>query len=236
MPAEGTWEWDAKKTHAIAVEGSKESALLHALQTLGVDGVGPGLVSKMIEGGIKDMKALWQASEKTLAIIGPGRAATVRSSLRSCRERASMSVLLVASNLLPRGVGAKKLQALFAIENDPAKWRMTSAPGWTPATLAELLTALPAALDWIERSFPGSAVEEKPMPTAQASKFVVFTGVRDKELEAKILQNGWAIQDSVNSKTTVVVTDENPKESAKVKKARELGKEILRLSDFRKRC
>ena len=69
------------------------------------------------------------------------------------------------------------------------------------------------------------------------SKFVVFTGVRDKVLEENIRPHGWAVEPAVTKKTTVLVVadsaHEDAAESGKVKKARAAGIRIMRISDFR---
>jgi NAD-dependent DNA ligase len=66
------------------------------------------------------------------------------------------------------------------------------------------------------------------------SKYVVFTGVRDKELEGVLGQMGWGLQDAVTSKTTVlVVADGEFKESGKTKKAAAAGVKIMKLSEFK---
>jgi NAD-dependent DNA ligase len=61
--------------------------------------------------------------------------------------------------------------------------------------------------------------------------YVVFSGVRDKEFEARLIAAGWAVEDSVTKKTTaLVVSDEPAPETGKVKKARAAGVQILGLT------
>jgi NAD-dependent DNA ligase len=71
------------------------------------------------------------------------------------------------------------------------------------------------------------------------TKFVVFTNVRDKELEKKLESSGWQIEDSITKKTQVLVVPDGPlKESTKVKKAKDSGGriKILPISEFRASC
>jgi len=250
MPAEGLWAWDERQVQALATDAVfPEKVVLHALQMLEVDGVGPGLVKKMVDAGYDTVLKVWKAEETGLAkAIGPGRAGTLLKSLKEGRARASYSTLLVASNLLPRGVGERKLRALFEKEADPRKWTgatMEVPDGWSDESLKGLWRVLPKALSWIEESFPGCSVSTASAPapapeslTAPASapptKYVVFTGVRDKNLEKKLLESGWDIQSAVTSKTNVlVVADGDLKESGKTKKATDLGVPIQKISEFR---
>ena len=53
-------------------------------------------------------------------------------------------------------------------------------------------------------------------------------------LEGKLAAAGWAMEDSVTKKTTVLVVPEEAKESGKLKKARDLGIQILTLAAFQK--
>jgi len=246
MPTEGTWVWDERHVHAKATQvqegGSPAQRLLHAFQVLGVDGIGPGLVQKMVDAGFTTMRAIWDAKEAQLAeCIGAGRAPMFMKSLRETRQAASMSTLLVASNLLPRGMAEKKLRAVFDKESDPRRWSMGLYPveGWSEETFRELIGALPRILDWVDKSFGSLALPSLPLPlpsaASSASNFVVFTGVRDKVLEGKLASLGWAMEDSVTKKTTaLVIADEGAKETGKMKKAREQGIKILTLSEFRK--
>lgn len=241
MPAEGTWEWDEGRVHARSREGggSPVQGLLHAFQTLGVEGIGPGLVQKMVDGGFGTMRAVWDAKESGLAVcIGAGRAPTFMKSLRERRAAVGASTLLVASNLLPRGIAEKKLRAVFDKESDPRKWTMGLYPleGWSEESFRELLAALPRILEWVDKSFGVVEVAKSEASVAKApTKFVVFTGVRDKVLEGMLAPLGWGIEDSVTKKTTaLVIADEGAKESGKMKKARDQGIQILTLSEFRK--
>ena len=193
------WEWDSTKVQAVTNTTTGSKALLHALQTLEVEGIGPGLVAKLVEGGIDTMRKLWNA--KTLN-IGAGRGPALMTSLRKKREEASLVTLLIASNLLPRGVGERKMRVLFDKEADPRKWTSSmKVAGWSTETLEELVSALPAALEWTVSSFPGfahahahaSAPAPAPAPAPVAlAGHVVFTGVRDKMLEEAI-KGKWSI-------------------------------------------
>lgn len=249
-PTPGTWEWDERRVHAVSLGAANaEKALLHALQTLEVEGIGPGLVKKMVEAGIVTMKDLWQVSEETLAAaIGAGRAPSLKKSLQESRALASDVVLLVASNKLPRGVGERKLRPLFDKEMNSRKWSPIMfgcdiPAGWTASSLSGLWEPLKEALNWIDTSFPG-ATNTTPahMPTAAPaivpSKFVVFTNVRDHQLEKDLPSKGWRVDNSVTKNTTVLVmpdpTGGASKESGKVKKAQAAGVKIVPISEFRK--
>jgi NAD-dependent DNA ligase len=65
---------------------------------------------------------------------------------------------------------------------------------------------------------------------------IVFTGVRNKELEKKIINGGGKVSNNVNKSTTYLVTADNinntEKKSAKEKKAQELSIKIINLSKF----
>lgn len=263
LPPACTWTWDATKVHAMvrvgtdadaaggaaAAPAAAAPALLHALQTLGVEGIGPGLVAKLCEAGFDTMIKLWKAEPAALAAaIGAGRGPALLASLKARRATASMSQLLIASNRLPRGVGERKMRPLFDLDANPRAWAAaataTAVPGWSADSLAELFKALPKAIMWVEASFPGfqapaqalAPTPETPFTQVQAAaptptKFVVFTGVRDKELEGLLAAKGWAMQDAVSGKTSCLVAA-SLKESAKTKKATQLGVKIMTISEF----
>lgn len=252
------WAWDENKTHAVAVtvagQESKEAkvkALVHALQTFEIPGVGEGVVEKMVEGGFDTMAKLWKAGAADLGkAIGPGRGPKVVEALKVVRG-ASEATMLIASNLLPRGVGERKLKVLFEIERDPRLWtaaKFDTVPGWGLSSIDELLLALPAALEW--GKFRGSASSSASASASASSsasasahsvassspqpngKSVVFTGVRDKALEARLTAQGWEISPSVTKKTTVVVVASAGDESGKTKKATEYGIRIMPITEF----
>lgn len=226
------WQWDASHVHAIVSAASPSKALLHALQTLGVEGIGPGLVDKLVEGGITTMLALWNSKAADLAPhIGSGRAEALLKFLKKARESASYSTLLIASNRLPRGVGERKMRVLFEHEPNPRKWSPSSSyAGWSEESLHELVKALPSALAWVEGSFPSCPVKEKETVN-QTLKQVVFTGVRDKDLELLLPSKGYCLQDTVSRSTEILVRD--TKESTKTKKAASLGITMMSISEFK---
>jgi DNA ligase (NAD+) len=241
MPTEGSWEWDATRVNAKTKEKVlSEQGILHAFQVLGVEGLGPGLVKKMIEGGFTTMRKIWEAKESHLAdCIGAGRGPALLSSLKATVASASMNTLLVASNLLPRGVADKKLRSVFAKQADPKLWTKAMYPieGWSEESFQELLDCIPEILLWIQDSFPSVTPVAPVAASAEAgvvaTNFVVFTGVRDKVLEGLLGSAGWAMEDSVTKKTTALVVAEEAKETGKLKKARDMGLQILKLSEFR---
>jgi NAD-dependent DNA ligase len=195
------------------------------------------VVEKMVEGGFDTMEKLWKAGAGELGkAIGPGRGPKVVDALKAIRP--SEAAMLIASNLLPRGVGERKLGALFAIEADPRRWtaeKFDNVPGWGAGSIDELLNKLPAALEWGKFRGVTPLAKAAPLETQPTNgKSVVFTGVRDKVLEERLKAQGWEISGSVTKKTTVVVVADswNGEESAKTKKATEYGIRIMPITQF----
>lgn len=256
MPTDMEYEW-AGETH-IRVKGDASAVesltagrrIEHCLTVLGVKGVGPGLVEIMVKAGLDSVRKVYTASEEELVrILGPGRGRLTHAALRATAAEWNEPGFLVASSLLPRGVGERKLLALVTLESDPREWvrkwpASTAAPdGWTRKSLDEFLAALPAALQWRQDTFPDvpwrhSSAAMVAAPTSAASSqpkgTVVFTGVRDKELEECMKAAGWVIGDSVTRTTTLLITaDGADHTTGKCKKAAGMNIPIQNLSKSR---
>jgi len=250
MPPAGAWAWDDNRVHAVMVEGSAEGALslaekalLHAFQTLEIEGIGPGLVAGLVKGGVTSFPAMMGASPTVLKeCLGPGRCITIKETLVKRVAAADIGTLMIASNLLPRGVGERKLRPLFAKEPSPRRWTgaLGDVDGWSKETLDGLLAVLPRVLAWCESVKPGSASASAPAPQvtspqAKPTKSVVFTGVRpDAALLAAMTRSGWGMVDSLTKTTSLLVHADDAKESGKLSKARASGITTCSITEFKR--
>lgn len=244
------WSWGMNGTHAMASatglvsKAAASKALLHALQTLEIDGVGPGLAEKLVDAGLDSLKKCMDAKESAMAAaVGSGRGPKLLVALRSAVAGASLMRMMIASNLLPRGVGERKLKMLFDVEADPSKWnfeKLCNVNGWGSIGIQDLIKIVPAVLEWCKLHKPLTvaplASSSVVSSTVVSKGFVVFTGVRDKDLEARMPAAGWTISDTLTKKTTVLVVADESKESGKTKKATEYGIRIMKISEFRQIC
>jgi DNA ligase (NAD+) len=247
------WSWGMNSTHAMASatglvsKAAASKALLHALQTLEIDGVGPGLAEKLVEAGFDTLKKCMDATDLSAA-VGSGRGPKLLVALRSAVASASLMKMMIASNLLPRGVGERKLKMLFEVEADPSKWtfeKLCNVNGWGSIGIQDLLKIVPAVLEWCQSHKPYSSTGASPTAplaplapsrTVASKGSVVFTGVRDKDVEAKATASGWIMSDAITKKTSILVVADDGKESVKTKKATEYGIRIMKISEFRQIC
>lgn len=248
MPPAGSWAWDDNRVHAVMVKGSAEGALslaekalLHAFQTLEIEGIGPGLVAGLVKAGVTSFPSMLGASDSVLKeALGPGRCVTVKAAVEKRVASASLGTLMIASNLLPRGVGERKLRPLFAKDPSPRRWSgsMGEVDGWSKETLDGLFAVLPRVLAWCDSVKPGSTDSSVAvaLPVApQASKSVVFTGVRpDAELIAAMTRSGWGMVDSLTKSTSLLVHADDAKESGKLRKARADGIKTCSMTEFKR--
>ena len=64
---------------------------------------------------------------------------------------------------------------------------------------------------------------------------VVFTGVRDKELEKKIENGGGNVKSGVTKSVNYLIVKDKDSKSSKVEKAKELKIKIITLEEFNKK-
>ena len=249
--AEGAaWVW-VDDVHIILVraEGAAESKevqiaqLVHFAKTLEIEGLGPGVATKLVEGGLTQPQKLFAATtERLIAVVGKSLGPKLAAQFIALGEKATEILLMVASNKMPRGIGERKLKILFDLNADPRKWSTLPVPnGWTTATLNEVFAALPAYEVWRREQTPQIPYPKMLVVAAAAAApvaqkgTVCFTGVRSKELETALTAAGWKSVSGVSSKLSALIVPDGPiEETEKVRKARELGTiRILQLSDVR---
>lgn len=247
MPTSGTWKWvgtDEAAVHICAVDKTSpellESRLKHFASVLEIDGLGPGLVKKLVAGGITTPRLLCEASAATLSdLVGKKTGVSIADGLRKAMAGMTEQRLLIASGCLPRGVGETRLTTLFAAEPDPRRWgrALGHLDGWSEEGLESFLKVYPQYEAWRTKEFPVPAypiLAAKPLLVAPiAGKGVVcFTGFRDAALEKRIMEAGYQIADAVTKKTTVLVIPDTGSESSKVDKARASLIPIKKVSEF----
>jgi len=246
MPA-GELVWDATETHLKGVETADllSPRLRHFVKTLEVEGLGPGMVDKLVEKGVKGPKDLYALSvEKLAEILGPTNGQKIHRALRLPFQKGlSEMQIMISSSLMPRSVGETKLKVLFAVEPDWRKWTRyahscESFESWSIGSFTEFLKVLPAYEQWRTNEFPTVAITV-PIPVVNTNPTVApkgtlcFTGFRNKEFEAKCVELGYTMVDTITKKTNyLLIPDTEGYTSTKVEKAKAAGIPVIPFSKF----
>ena len=245
----GVWDGpEATASHLKLAEGEEEEhedvvlkKLEHFAKTLDIPHLGPGQCVKLISASIVTPGDLVKATYADLVkAIGEGMAKKVHPAIQTQLEKASEMDLMIASSTMPRGVGASKLKALFALQADPRRWPSTlsTCEGWTSSALTAFYTKLPVYEAWRRVELPSIPYPKVTRPAqAQAQEqiatkkeFFCFTGFRSAEMQEKLEARGHEITSTLSKKTTILVVTDAEAASAnteKVKKARDAGTKIL---------
>jgi len=244
MPATA-WEWDGA-VHIRPKAGTldKEQAciqLTKALRELGAENVGPGIVEKLYAAGFKTIRQIYGATVADLAgAEGFQQRGAERTyeGLRAGQKGWTELTFMVASCTMPRGVGHTKLMPLLEVEPNVARWPemdFGAIAGISAGTLDSIRDAVPAYLAW--RDATGLSVPTaKPAAKPPATRFVVvFTGERDKALEASLEAAGHTVGASITKATTHVVYPDGPEPtSSKITKAHSQKIPVMTRSEFTK--
>jgi DNA ligase (NAD+) len=248
LPPTGTWTW-ITDIHAAASAETPESAcarLTRGLAELGAENVGPGLVARLYAAGFTTLGAIFAASVADFAARVEGvkakGAERLHAGLRAKQSTWTELTFLCASCVFPRGIGHTRLTPLLALNPNPVTWDATALSAASPAglsatTIHAICEAIPAYVTWRTANFPGTTVAPAPAllsaaATAKAdAATVVFTGFRDKALEAALTAAGHIVADTVSKKTTHILYPDGPEPtSTKITKARDHGAQILTVS------
>jgi NAD-dependent DNA ligase len=239
FPPAGTWEWigaaDTAANIRILGGGANvlKAKLYHFFKTLDIPGAGPAAAEELVKAGLSSPKAVWNVSSEALAkVLGPKTGAALFTNLRTALAAPQETVLMVASSLMPRGVGETKLKALFALEADPRKWSTSLRPaGWTAESLEAFLKELPVYLKW--RTEELAFASAGAAAAATATKLYCTSGFRDKALEVEARQKGYTFSDSLTSAVSVLVVPDGPvKGSTKVTSAAAKGIPVVQRATF----
>lgn len=210
--------------------------ILDAFKTLDIPHLRQSAVEKLIADGFDSEAKIIKATEAELkASAGDSAGRKIYAGLRAKLNPVDLASLADASQTLGRGIGTRKVT------------RILKAFGKLDVTMAELLTVdgfekktaetyirnypkLAAFLADIDGYYSVAEAVKPPEDGDLKGVVAVFTGVRDKDLEAKIVAKAGIIGSSVNKDTTHLVCKDPSSGSSKMKKAADLGVKIIDLA------
>jgi hypothetical protein len=220
--------------------------LVDSLNVFDIDGVSTKNAAKLVEGGFKDLAALWGATEAELVtVVGTALGAKLFQQLHNKLPVASPEQWIAAYQGWPRGFGKSRIAALLECGPVEAWPTLKTLPkGIGRETFDSIIECVDGWVAWRggfkwtsvtgKRVKPTSIVQVEAAPTKPIQKkgAFVMTGFRDKDLEARLAVAGWVTHDTVKSDTTVrIVADESKMGSSKVAAAEKKGVRIILRKD-----
>ena len=263
------WTWNETMTDAVLDDSNVGMSdqvivqrLLHLVTALGVKGVGPGLLTKMVIGGITTPSELFSPDLGVKLGKIPGFGAVtidkVSKELLDGLARADAVDLAVGSNEFGRGVGMTKLSLLFSNVQIQDMILSSSAqdtfsdipdipdiPGIGQSTTRAFINGLSGFFAFLNDVGINLERDKFPKAADNADKDVttkcllgqtfVFSGFRDEDLDARIISVGGRVIDSISSTVTqLVVKEKGTKKSQKIIKADKLGITVSTREEFEK--
>jgi DNA ligase (NAD+) len=249
---EGEWDGDERTASHYKIKSGTSNAemlakkLEHFAKVLDIPHLGPGLIAKLIAEGKDTPNDLVTIEQVDLdLIVGKGMSAKIYPALQSKIQTCSELDLMLASGMMPRGVGDTKLTSLFHVEPDPRKWSsVKSCEGWSKEALQSFLQTMPAYEAWRIKDLPAISYPQRTQapnihfapgivhPTPPTPRgYICLTGFRDAEFQKQMEAKGFTFVNTVTKKTTHLIVRNTSETSEKTKKAAEMGIRILTRED-----
>ena len=234
----------------------REKNVLNFFKVLEVDGVGPGVVAKLMKAGYDSVPKILKMSEADfLGLEGFKQtlANKVHTNIHKALDEASLPILMKASNIFGRGFGEKKItpalemypDILVSKDSDSTKIdKLVKVSGWSTKSATEFVKHIDAFVKFLRECglvdrLVVKKTSSKSKPTVDTShplygKKVVMTGFRDKALEELIKSKGGEMGSSVSKKTFAVLVKDLDEDTGKAEQARALGVSLMTPDAFKK--
>jgi len=255
-PSDIKWHWNDTRVDAVIDDPSANAdvrlaKLVAFFKTMQVDGVGEGVLAKLVAGGYEDLQAILNLTPDRIAQVEGFQlrsATNIYNGIHKVLDKPQpLERVLTASGVFQIGLGEKKFKMILdAIPEFLAKYQagkitqasITSIKGFSTTTADIFLEGMPRFISWLTLH-PMVRIESadaKATDIPKGNKFagmvVVFTGIRNEDIEKEITNNGGTVGSSISGKTTLLVAKDPSESSSKLNKARDLGIQIIGYPDF----
>lgn len=251
----GDFEWNSSGLQLVLKNkddnlGVRLKRLTHFFTTLEIEGMGPGNIERLYKAGYDTVNKIIKVTPDLIAQIDGYQiksALKIYKSIHSITDKPiELSLLMTASNTFGQGFGVRKIKPvimkypnLMEKSNIINKNNLLNVNGYSEKSAISFIDGFRLFKEWLN-DHPNLKFEIKKATTKvkkngkMNNQVVVFTGVRDNELEDKIMKEGGTIGSDVNSKTTLLIAKDPNNASGKVNKARKLEIKIISLEDAKK--
>jgi NAD-dependent DNA ligase len=258
-PANMKWHWNESQVDAIldnpeANEDVRLQKIIAFFKTMKIDGIGEGVVAKLIQGGYEDLQTILNLTPDMISQIEGFQlksATNIYNNIHKILDKPQpLERIMTASGVFQIGLGEKKFKIILdAIPNFLKKYQqgsiyledITGIQGFSNKTADILLEGMPKFITWLTLhniiKIDSDDISKKDIPKGNkfAGMVVVFTGIRNTEIETAITVEGGTIGTSITGKTTLLVAKDPNENSSKIQKAHAQGIEISSYTDFVKK-
>jgi DNA ligase (NAD+) len=250
------YRWTETHVDIVLEESEKDETVLYKQITffftkLEVDGLSSGNVQRIINSGFDTIpKIIFMEKNDFLQVEGfkEKMATKIYNSIKIQLNKSTLPQLMAATNLFGRGMGEKRITLILneypnflkeKYSNEERINKLMEIKGFAQKTAELFVNNLNEFLDFIEKAELQDKLHvDKPKKISSSHKLyeknILFTGIRDKELEEKIKSVGGKIVSTISKNTDYLVVKNIDTDSSKALKAKELDIPILTISDFNK--
>jgi len=235
----------------------KEKNITGFFKGIGVDGLGSGNIIRIIKSGydtIPKIIAMKQVDFLKVEGFKNALATKIFNNIHTQIDKASLALLMAASNIFGRGFGEKRFIAILKVypnilsmklDNKEKILLLIKVDGLAQKTAEKFVEKIPSFVQFMNLAdldidtyiSNGSPFQIDAVESPLHNKKVVLTGFRDKELEEKIKYLGGEISGSVSKNTFALLVKENGLDevTSKADLARKLDIPIMTYLDFIKK-
>ena len=240
---------DNKKDDTVV----REKIITAFFKNIGVEGLGPGNIRKMIQSGYNSVpKILFMDEKEYLNIDGFGSklAKKIYNGICEKIKNATLHEIMTASHVFGRGFGNKKFIVILEaypdilvsnLNSETKIFHLTKLNGMSDKTAAAFVKEIPYFIEWMKTAniqdklvFQKKKIHGDPIgPLYQ--KNIVTTGIGNKPrniLAEKLEKVGGNLEKNVNKDTFVVLVVDMDEDTDKANKARSLNIPIMLIDDF----
>ena len=232
-------------------EDMQRVRFVHMLTKLKIDGLKVGTITRLFnEYNIRTLKQLFELNINTvkgMTGFGESSASKLVTAIQHKRTHMNWLELMVASTLFGRGFGERKLKPIVdkypPMECSPSVSELMKLRGISSGSAIEYLKGLKQFRQFVQSNnivinsdyqTEESSQIEQTEDAMLSNHVVVYTQFRDDELTNRIERRCGKVVNQVSGNTThlLVASNEYKKDNVKVKKAIELGVEIMSRSTY----
>ncbi len=248
------WIWDDTKTDGIFVKDEDEESpeeqrikiSTHFFKTLDIKNISEKTIKKLYENGFTSLNSILEINSKTklsnIEGFGDKKIEIIINAIETSKKHHKLEEIMAASNIFERSLGIKKLKLILdnypnIINEKITNEELTKINGIGDVNAKHFNDNIDNFKKFYFKYFKIIEKKEKvkvlSIDERLLKKIVVFSGIRDKNMEELIIENGGKINGSVSKKTEILIVKDLESNSSSIKKAKELDIIIIKYDDIK---